>query len=66
MPANNGMISGLLKYLNVWLSVVIKTISMRLTIAKRKKSWLGFGFMNLVVREKILSTTTASAHIFVI
>jgi hypothetical protein len=46
--------------------VTTKVISIRLTMAKRKKSWLGFGFMNVVVREKILSTTIASAHISVI
>jgi hypothetical protein len=58
--------SGLVKYLKVWLSVETNTISKRLTMAKRTKSWLGFGFMNVVVREKILSTTIASAHISVI
>jgi|LakMenEpi03Aug12_release.lakeMendotaPanAssembly.Ray.scaffolds.fasta_scaffold4753614_1 hypothetical protein len=58
--------SGLVKYLKVWLSVETKTISKMLTIAKRKKSCLGFGFMNVVVREKILSSTIASAHISVI
>jgi len=66
MAASNGMISGLLRYRSVWLLVTTKVISIRLTMAKRKKSWLGFGFMNLVVREKILSATIASAHIYVI
>jgi hypothetical protein len=41
-------------------------ISIRLTMAKRKKRWLGFGFMNVVIREKILSATIASALIIVI
>jgi hypothetical protein len=45
---------------------VIKAISARLTSANKKNSWLGFGFMNLFVREKILSATITSALIIVI